>query len=214
MKKIQFTHILFLFASFSTISASNLFIEAESFTKKSGWVVDQQFMDLMGSSYLMAHGMGEPVEDAKTEVTFPEKGTYYVYIRTYTVDQYPAVTETSQEKLRTILRTERRMEFPKEGLRYMDLMRWKLIDKVMSKKVYMMLYPSSLLIEKVVNEGDWFWPFAPDIDENGLADFTKMEAAGKIAVVATKNWDERQYLWPIPTTEIQINPNMKQNPGY
>lgn len=130
------------------------------------------------------------------------------------VDQYPAVTETSQEKLRTILRTERRMEFPKEGLRYMDLMRWKLMDKVMSKKVYMMLYPSSLLIEKVVNEGDWFWPFAPDIDENGLADFTKMEAAGKIAVVATKNWDERQYLWPIPTTEIQINPNMKQNPGY
>ncbi len=129
-------------------------------------------------------------------------------------DQYPAITETSQEKLRTILRTERRMEFPKEGLRYMDLMRWKLMDKVMSKKVYMMLYPSSLLIEKVVNEGDWFWPFAPDIDENGLADFTKMEAAGKIAVVATKNWDKRQYLWPIPTTEIQINPNMKQNPGY
>lgn len=83
MKKILFTHILFLFASFSTISASNLFIEAESFTKKGGWVVDQQFMDLMGSSYLMAHGMGEPVEDAKTEVTFPEKGTYYVYVRTY-----------------------------------------------------------------------------------------------------------------------------------
>lgn len=63
--------------------ASNLFIEAESFTKKGGWVVDQQFMDLMGSSYLMAHGMGEPVEDAQTEVTFPEKGTYYVYVRTY-----------------------------------------------------------------------------------------------------------------------------------
>lgn len=83
MKKILFTHILFLFASFSTISASNLFIEAESFTKKGGWVVDQQFMDLMGSSYLMAHGMGEPVEDAQTEVTFPEKGTYYVYVRTY-----------------------------------------------------------------------------------------------------------------------------------
>lgn len=24
----------------------------------------------------------------------------------------------------------------------------------------------------------------------------------------------RQYLWPIPTTEIQINTNMKQNPNY
>lgn len=83
MKKILFTNILFLFASFSSLSAANLFIEAESFAKKGGWVVDQQFMDLMGSSYLMAHGMGEPVEDAQTEVTFPEKGTYYVYVRTY-----------------------------------------------------------------------------------------------------------------------------------
>ena len=83
MKKILFTNILFLFASFSSLPAANLFIEAESFAKKGGWVVDQQFMDLMGSSYLMAHGMGEPVEDAQTEVTFPEKGTYYVYVRTY-----------------------------------------------------------------------------------------------------------------------------------
>lgn len=46
-------------------------------------MVDQQFMDLMGSPYLLAHGMGVPVEDATTEVTFPEKGTYYVYVRTY-----------------------------------------------------------------------------------------------------------------------------------
>lgn len=129
-------------------------------------------------------------------------------------DQYPAFKMASQEELRKQLRMERRMEFPKEGLRYMDLIRWKLMDKVMTKKVYMMLYPSSLLIENVVNTGDWFWAFTPDIDENGLADFTKLEAAGKIAVVATKNWNERQYLWPIPTTEILINPNMKQNPGY
>ena len=142
-----------------------------------------------------------------------------VRARAYGVDYtntsaYPAVTTTNQSELRTILRTERRMEFPREGLRYMDLMRWRLMDKVMTKKVYMMLYPSSLLIEQVVNQGNWFWPFAPEIDENGLADFTAMEAAGKIAVLATKNWDDRQYLWPIPTTEIQINPNMKQNPGY
>lgn len=63
--------------------AQDLFVEAESFSHKGGWVVDQQFMDLMGSSYLMAHGMGERVADATTEVTFPEKGTYYVYVRTF-----------------------------------------------------------------------------------------------------------------------------------
>ncbi len=46
-------------------------------------MVDQQFMDLMGSSYLMAHGMGQPVKDATAMVTFPAVGTYYVYVRTY-----------------------------------------------------------------------------------------------------------------------------------
>lgn len=80
--KLLFSVCLCIISLLSS-SASNLFIEAESFAKKGGWVVDQQFMDLMGSSYLMAHGMGEPVEDAQTEVTFPEKGTYYVYVRTY-----------------------------------------------------------------------------------------------------------------------------------
>ena len=142
-----------------------------------------------------------------------------VRARAYGVDksateQYPAFKMASQQELRKQLRMERRMEFPKEGLRYMDLIRWKLMDKVMTKKVYMMLYPSTLLIENVVNTGDWFWAFTPEIDENGLADFSALEAAGKIAVVAQKNWNERQYLWPIPTTEILINPNMKQNPGY
>jgi len=62
---------------------AELFIEAESFSKKGGWVVDQQFIDLMGSSYLMAHGMGQPVEDAKTQVIFPRKGTYNIFVRTF-----------------------------------------------------------------------------------------------------------------------------------
>lgn len=142
-----------------------------------------------------------------------------VRARAYGVDvtntgRYPAVTLKDQQKLRTIVRMERRVEFAKEGLRYMDLMRWKLMDVVMNKKVYIMLYPSSLLIEKVVNEGDWFWPFAPEIDEYGLADFSRMEAAGKIVAAAQKKWDKRQNLWPIPTTEVLINSNMKQNSGY
>lgn len=63
--------------------AVDLLVEAESFSNKGGWVVDQQFMDLMGSPYLLAHGMGVPVEDASTEVTFPKRGEYYVYVRTY-----------------------------------------------------------------------------------------------------------------------------------
>ena len=82
MKRISLSLFACVF-SLMNLFASDLLIEAESFKQKGGWVVDQQFMDLMGSSYLMAHGMGVPVADASTEVEFPEKGTYYVYVRTY-----------------------------------------------------------------------------------------------------------------------------------
>lgn len=65
------------------VLAAELLVEAESFSSKGGWVVDQQFMDLMGSPYLMAHGLGVPVDGASTSVTFPEAGIYYVYVRTF-----------------------------------------------------------------------------------------------------------------------------------
>ncbi len=61
-----------------------LLVETESFGDKGGWVLDQQFMDQMGSPYLMAHGMGKPVANATTNITFPpETGTYYIYVRTF-----------------------------------------------------------------------------------------------------------------------------------
>src|SRR5687767_13107567 len=57
-------------------------VEAESFEKIGGWVVDQQFMDIMGSPYLLAHGLGEPVWDATTTVEWPAKAVYRVWVRT------------------------------------------------------------------------------------------------------------------------------------
>jgi hypothetical protein len=62
---------------------AELLVEAERFSSRGGWMVDQQFADLMGSPYLMAHGMGMPVEDAVTTVQFPKTGTYRVFVRTY-----------------------------------------------------------------------------------------------------------------------------------
>lgn len=57
-------------------------VEAESFSDFGGWVLDQQFMDQMGSPYLLAHGLGKPVKDATTAVSFPETGKYRVFART------------------------------------------------------------------------------------------------------------------------------------
>ena len=59
-----------------------VWVEAESLDDKGGWVVDQQFMDLMGSPYLLAHGLGEPVNDAEGSASFDQPGTYRVWVRT------------------------------------------------------------------------------------------------------------------------------------
>lgn len=80
-KKFLITIIAFL--SSLMVEASEILVEAESFHQKGGWVVDQQFMDQMGSSYLMAHGMGKPVDDATTTIHVKEGGLYYIYVRTY-----------------------------------------------------------------------------------------------------------------------------------
>lgn len=81
--KHRYILLLVAIIIFSPLLAKDILVEAESFEQKGGWAVDQQFMDLMGSPYLIAHGMGTPVADAVTEITIPEAGTYHVYVRTY-----------------------------------------------------------------------------------------------------------------------------------
>ena len=59
-----------------------IFIEAENFSNPGGWVIDQQSMDVMGSAYMLAHGLGTPVMDAETMINIPAKGNYHVWVRT------------------------------------------------------------------------------------------------------------------------------------
>jgi len=59
-----------------------ILVEAEQFADYGGWLLDQQFMDQMGSPYLLAHGLGRPVADAVTTVAVPRSGTYRVWVRT------------------------------------------------------------------------------------------------------------------------------------
>ena len=81
MRKTLILILAFLFPA--GLSAHEYLLEAEAFADKGGWVVDQQFMDIMGSSYLLAHGMGTPVTDAVTSIVLPDKGAYHIYVRTY-----------------------------------------------------------------------------------------------------------------------------------
>src|ERR1043165_7550039 len=73
---------LSLFVAGSAYSADRLLVEAESFQQRGGWSLDTQFIEIMGSPYLIAHGLGQPVKDATTSVALPAAGTYRVWVRT------------------------------------------------------------------------------------------------------------------------------------
>lgn len=61
---------------------NDVIIEAESFDNKGGWVLDNQSMNQMGSPYLLAHGLGKPVSNARTSVDIPQDGIYRLWVRT------------------------------------------------------------------------------------------------------------------------------------
>ena len=63
-------------------SISSKLIEAESFQDLGGWTRDTQFIYSMGSPYLIAHGLGHPVQPAKTTVELSSTGTWHIWVRT------------------------------------------------------------------------------------------------------------------------------------
>ena len=87
-KRVLFVVFLVAFASGCSASIptqnnnSTILVEAEQFTDCGGWKVDTQFIHIMGSPYLLAHGLGKPVENAKTQVSIPQNAAYHVWVRT------------------------------------------------------------------------------------------------------------------------------------
>jgi len=58
-----------------------LWIDAEDFADYGGWSLDTQFVHRMGSAYLIAAGVGTPVDDATVDVEVPGDGTYRLWVR-------------------------------------------------------------------------------------------------------------------------------------
>src|SRR5690606_22556402 len=81
MKRLLLIFLCLFVFCLPLVYAQSLLVEAESFDQPGGWVVDPQFVEQMGSPYLMAHGMGTPVKNAFTQVKFKDKGKYHVWVR-------------------------------------------------------------------------------------------------------------------------------------
>ena len=98
----------------------------------------------------------------------------------------PDIENLTKDQLREVIRRERRVELAGEGLRYFDILRWKIAEDVLQGTVYGMDYTE------------------PSTGENK-----------KITVESRKFDKSRNYLWPVPEQELRLNPNLgKQNPGY
>jgi hypothetical protein len=106
----------------------------------------------------------------------------------------PAVDETvynTQETMRTLVRRERRVELAMEGLRWFDVQRWGIAEQVMSGTVY-----GSRL--GTVDPADGHLTLTTDR-----------------ILVEQRTFDKtKNYLWPIPQSQLDIDKNLSQNPNY
>ncbi|MGO3305882.1 MAG: RagB/SusD family nutrient uptake outer membrane protein, partial [Sphingobacterium sp.] len=117
--------------------------------------------------------------------------------------EMPAIKEgMTQQELRSRVRKERKYELAAEGLRLFDIKRWEIAHEVMPGKLRGRIR-GALLAE------------APSIDENGTPNYDNVSNQAKMRVIETRTYDaSRDYLWPIPRLEMEVNAKLEQNPNY
>ncbi len=106
----------------------------------------------------------------------------------------PAVDQAvynSQSALRTLIRRERRTEFAMEGLRWFDIQRWQIGPQVMPGAVF----------------GAWMGTVDPATGKYTIT-------GSNLPSVETRQFTSKNYLWPVPQAEININNKLTQNPGF
>jgi starch-binding outer membrane protein, SusD/RagB family len=98
----------------------------------------------------------------------------------------PDITTMVQSELRDIVRQERKVELAFEGLRFFDIRRWRIAENVMPGILWGMTYVDGAGDLQTISDG----LFQSNFDPN------------------------RDYLWPIPHREIELNANLTQNPNW
>ena len=97
---------------------------------------------------------------------------------------YQLTSGLSKEQMRTLIRTERRLEFAFEGQRFFDVRRWMIAEQTDNLQMHGM-----------------------EVDRNPVATY-------KIFNVRKHNFRTAMYLWPIAQAEIAKSPELLQNPQY
>ena len=101
-------------------------------------------------------------------------------------------TGLSQEDMRLAIQQERRVEFNCEGIRFNDVRRWKLGEKYFNTRLYGMNFYGTAKSDD-------------SADPNSYYVRTHYK---------DRYFNKRMYIFPVPQTQIDINPNLRQAPGY
>lgn len=104
----------------------------------------------------------------------------------------PDVTSGTQADIRELIRKERRVEFNCEGIRFNDVRRWKIAEKELNRPYYGMNFFGNKKSDNV-NDPDAFY---------------------KRTFLRNRKFYKKMYVWPVPQAQIEINPLLKQAPGY
>ena len=141
--------------------------------------------------------------EAKIELNQIDQSVYDAVNKIRARAGMPDVTPgLSQDEFRKVLRNERKIELAGEGLRLFDIRRWKIAEHVMSGKL-----PGRKIKER------WFNPGVPTINEYGHPVYANQDDIFK--VIQVRAFDaSKNYLWPIPQKEMDVNDQLVQNPGY
>ena len=98
--------------------------------------------------------------------------------------------------MRTEIRRERTVELFLEGFRIDDLKRWKTAETEM---------PQDQLGVKIT--GTWY-------EANWTGQSRSLNGDGCIVLYSGRTWAQKNYLYPLPQDQRQLNPQLGQNPGW
>ena len=96
--------------------------------------------------------------------------------------------------MQTEIRRERTIELFLEGFRADDLKRWKTAEREMPQDMLGIKWSGTEY--QTVNFSYW------------------KDSEGCIIVEGGRKWEDKNYLYPLPSDQLQLNENLKQNPGW
>lgn len=118
----------------------------------------------------------------------------------------------NQWKMRQLVRRERKVEFAMEGLHFADMKRWRTGDLENAAPSYGT--PNKDYKFEGMDADDI--PNFKVSERNDLNDIGSYDAYKEKLIFRDPErcWKDIFYLWPLPQSELNKNPNLKNNPGY